>query len=139
MSGSVAVQLSGDLWRSAGNIQRLHRWGATYHVTAHQTISRSNLTSPRPISRIFRLHKDLKAALNFDTSYKMATTAQSQAAELSMLLPKALDTKIHVRLSFKTKALILNLTTASPDELSGAANMGSFVYALPDVSLISWS
>lgn len=50
-----------------------------------------------------------------------------------MLLPKALDTKIHIRISSKAKALMLNLTTASPDELSTAANMGSFVYALPNV------
>lgn len=62
----------------------------------------------------------------------MATETQSQTVELSMLLPKALDTKIHIRLSFKTKAIILHLTTASLDELSAAANMGSFVYALPD-------
>jgi hypothetical protein len=51
-----------------------------------------------------------------------------------MLLPKALDTKIHIRLSSKAKAIMLNLTTASPDELANAANMGSFVYALPNVS-----
>ena len=53
---------------------------------------------------------------------------------MSMLLPRALDTKIYMRLSVQTKAVLLSLTTAAQDELANAAGMGSFVYALPDVS-----
>jgi hypothetical protein len=52
-----------------------------------------------------------------------------------MSLPRALDTKIYIRISLKTKALLLSLTTASQDDLSSAATMGSFVYALPDVRI----
>lgn len=58
---------------------------------------------------------------------------QSETVELSVPLPKSLDTRIYIRLSTRAKAIILNLTTASQDEAAAAAPMGSFVYALPNV------
>lgn len=58
---------------------------------------------------------------------------EGQIAELSIPLPKSLDTRIYLRLSTQAKAILLSLTTASQDELAAPKPMGSFVYALPDV------
>ncbi|RSL57163.1 hypothetical protein CEP54_008410 [Fusarium duplospermum] len=52
--------------------------------------------------------------------------------ELSVPLPRSLDTRIYLRLSTKAKSVLLNLTTASQDELATPTSMGSFVYALPN-------
>lgn len=61
-------------------------------------------------------------------------TAQTQTVELSIPLPKSLDTRIYIRLSTLDKVTMLSLTTASQDEPAAAASMGSFVYAMPNVS-----
>jgi len=53
--------------------------------------------------------------------------------EFSVPLPRSLDTRLYVRLTTQSKAIIVFLTTASADELGSPAPMGSFVYALPDV------
>lgn len=58
---------------------------------------------------------------------------QSEAVQLSLPLPRSLDTRIYIRLSTRAKAIVVSLTTASQDELTSAAPMGSFVYALPNV------
>lgn len=63
----------------------------------------------------------------------MATTEQAPAVQLSLPLPKSLDTRIYLRLSTETKAIVLSLTTAAPDEPASAAPMGSFVYGIPNV------
>ncbi|KAG6019956.1 hypothetical protein E4U40_006536 [Claviceps sp. LM458 group G5] len=55
-----------------------------------------------------------------------------QLFSLSLPLPHSLDTRIYLRLSTQAKALVLCLTTASPDEGSRLKPMGSFVYALPN-------
>ncbi|KAI1462429.1 hypothetical protein F4805DRAFT_410611 [Annulohypoxylon moriforme] len=52
--------------------------------------------------------------------------------QLSFPLPRSLDTKIHLRLTIKSKVILLFLTTVAADEQDNAAPMGSFVYALPD-------
>lgn len=57
---------------------------------------------------------------------------QSEAVQLSLPLPSSLDTRIYIRLSTRTKAIVLSLTTASQDEPTSAAPMGSLVYALPN-------
>jgi hypothetical protein len=62
-----------------------------------------------------------------------AVDDRSSTVELSMPLQRSLDTRIHLRLSTRAKAITLFLTTASQDELGSAAPMGSFVYALPNV------
>ncbi|RSM08445.1 hypothetical protein CEP52_004692 [Fusarium oligoseptatum] len=56
----------------------------------------------------------------------------TDTVELSVPLPRSLDTRIYVRLSTKAKSVLLNLTTASQDELATPTSMGSFVYALPN-------
>lgn len=56
--------------------------------------------------------------------------------QLSFPLPRAQGTRIHVHLTVREKSLVLFLTTTS-GESSGAASLGSFVYALPNVRLIS--
>ncbi|KAL2118157.1 hypothetical protein VTJ04DRAFT_7817 [Mycothermus thermophilus] len=52
--------------------------------------------------------------------------------QLSFPLPRSLDTRIYFHLSVKAKAIVLFLTTASPEEASTPPPLGSFVYALPD-------
>jgi hypothetical protein len=54
--------------------------------------------------------------------------------ELSFPLPKAPETRIHLYLTIQTTSLLLFLTTAMNGDTSTAAPLGSFVYALPDVS-----
>ena len=58
---------------------------------------------------------------------------EDDAIGLSIPLPRSLGTRIYVRLSTKSRAIVLNLTTASQEELAAARPMGSFVYALPNV------
>lgn len=53
--------------------------------------------------------------------------------QLSFPLPRSLDTRIHLRLTIKSKVIMLFLTTVAADEEDQAVPMGSFVYALPDV------
>ncbi|KAI0881116.1 uncharacterized protein GGS22DRAFT_75914 [Annulohypoxylon maeteangense] len=52
--------------------------------------------------------------------------------QLSFPLPRSLDTMIHLRLTIKSKVILLFVTTVAADEQDNAAPMGSFVYALPD-------
>lgn len=61
----------------------------------------------------------------------MAT--QAQTFQLSFPLPRSLDTRIYVHLTVHAKSVVILLTTAAADE-SSPPPMGSFVYALPDVS-----
>lgn len=53
--------------------------------------------------------------------------------QLSFPLPRSLDTRIHLRLTIKSKVIMLFLTTVAADEEDQSVPMGSFVYALPDV------
>ncbi|CAK7241402.1 MAG: hypothetical protein STHCBS139747_002863 [Sporothrix thermara] len=54
----------------------------------------------------------------------------SKTVTFSTLLPHALDTQIHVRLTTRDKCLMLFVTGADEGETLSA--MGSFVYAVPD-------
>lgn len=56
--------------------------------------------------------------------------------ELSFPLPKALETKIHAHLTINTKSIVLFLTTVYDGDIPTGAPLGSFVYAIPDVSRI---
>jgi hypothetical protein len=58
----------------------------------------------------------------------------AQPVELSFPLPKAPETRIHLQLTIQTTSLLLFLTTAMNGDTSSTAPLGSFVYALPDVS-----
>ena len=64
----------------------------------------------------------------------MATIKEYDAFELSIPLPRSLDTRIFIRLSELQKVVLVSLSTATQDELATSKPMGSFVYALPDVS-----
>jgi hypothetical protein len=57
--------------------------------------------------------------------------------QLSFPLPRSLDTRVYLRLTVKSKAIVLFLTTASTDDASAPTPLGSFVYALPDVRFCS--
>ncbi|PTB35999.1 uncharacterized protein TrAFT101_009158 [Trichoderma asperellum] len=59
-------------------------------------------------------------------------TDQDKVVQVSIPLPRSLDTRIFIRLTTQAKALVLSLTTASQEELGAPRPMGSFVYALPD-------
>lgn len=63
----------------------------------------------------------------------MAT--QTETFQLSFPLPRSLDTRIFVQLTVQAKSVIIFLTTAAADETANPPPMGSFVYAMPDVSL----
>lgn len=54
--------------------------------------------------------------------------------QLSFPLPRSLEARIYVHLTVQAKSVMIFLTTASADELGTPPPMGSFVYALPDVS-----
>ncbi|KAI0552237.1 hypothetical protein F4679DRAFT_536474 [Xylaria curta] len=58
--------------------------------------------------------------------------ATSDPIQVSFPLPRGIDTKIHMRLTIQSKAILLFVTTVAADELDKPAPMGSFVYALPD-------
>jgi len=57
---------------------------------------------------------------------------KNQPIELSFPLPKAPDTRIHIRLTIQATSLLLFLTTAVNGDTSTSAPLGSFIYALPD-------
>lgn len=63
----------------------------------------------------------------------MAT--KTERVQLSFPLPRSLDTRIYVHLTVQAKSVMIFLTTATADEVGTPPPMGSFVYALPDVSL----
>lgn len=53
--------------------------------------------------------------------------------EVAFPLPKAPHTNVHLQLTDNGTNLVLFLTTATPDSPS-VTTMGSFVYAMPNVS-----
>ncbi|KAK0727406.1 hypothetical protein B0T26DRAFT_134314 [Lasiosphaeria miniovina] len=55
-----------------------------------------------------------------------------ELTQLSIPLPRSLDTRIYISLTIKAKAITLFLTTASADEAGTPTPLGSFVFALPD-------
>ncbi|KIN06149.1 hypothetical protein OIDMADRAFT_38502 [Oidiodendron maius Zn] len=52
--------------------------------------------------------------------------------ELSFPLPKAPDTRVHLRLTIQTTSILLFLTTTLNGDIASVPPLGSFVYALPD-------
>ncbi|PTB63523.1 hypothetical protein BBK36DRAFT_1126715 [Trichoderma citrinoviride] len=56
----------------------------------------------------------------------------NDVVQVSLPLPRSLDTRVFIRVATQAKAILLSLTTASQEELSSLRPMGSFVYALPD-------
>ncbi len=61
-------------------------------------------------------------------------TAATDTIEVSVPLPRSPDTRIYIRLTTQSKAILVFLTTATVGEAATATPLGSFVYALPNVS-----
>jgi hypothetical protein len=56
--------------------------------------------------------------------------------ELSFTLPRALHTTAHAHLTFMNHCATVFLATSTPGDSGGSIKpMGSFVYAMPDVSV----
>lgn len=62
-----------------------------------------------------------------------AADPSTRPLELSFPLPKAPETRIHLRMTIQATSILLFLTTALNGDLSMAPPLGSFVYAIPDV------
>ncbi|KAG9239210.1 hypothetical protein BJ875DRAFT_219701 [Amylocarpus encephaloides] len=58
--------------------------------------------------------------------------ASRRPVDLSFPLPKAPDTKVHLRLTIQSTSLLLFLTTTSKGDTSALIPLGSFVNAIPD-------
>ncbi|KAK1833378.1 hypothetical protein QBC39DRAFT_254894 [Podospora conica] len=52
--------------------------------------------------------------------------------QLSLPLPRSLDTRIYLQLTIRAKSITLFVTTASSEEAGAPTPLGSFVYAIPD-------
>ncbi|MBE3042796.1 hypothetical protein IMZ48_09535 [Candidatus Bathyarchaeota archaeon] len=63
----------------------------------------------------------------------MAST-MSEVVEFSLPLPRALDTRIFAHLTIRDRSVTVFLTTTGADEQGVPPSMGSFIYAIPDVS-----
>ncbi|KAI0205254.1 hypothetical protein F4808DRAFT_278522 [Astrocystis sublimbata] len=56
----------------------------------------------------------------------------SDPIQVSFPLPRGMDTKIHMRVTVQSKAILMFVTTVAAEDSDKPAPMGSFVYALPD-------
>lgn len=66
----------------------------------------------------------------------MASMGASQSPiQISFPLPRAPETSIHLHLTINEVSLLLFLTTALNGDTSTTPPLGSFVYALPNVSI----
>ncbi|KAH8842031.1 hypothetical protein MCOR27_003940 [Pyricularia oryzae] len=52
--------------------------------------------------------------------------------QISIPLPRSLDTRLYIHLTVRPKSILLMVTTASADEATTPTPLGSFVYAIPD-------
>ncbi|KAI1354939.1 hypothetical protein F5Y01DRAFT_311315 [Xylaria sp. FL0043] len=59
----------------------------------------------------------------------------SEPIQVSFPLPRGMDTKIHMRLTIQSKAILVFVTAVAAEDSDKLAPMGSFVYAMPDVGL----
>lgn len=57
--------------------------------------------------------------------------------QISIPLPRSLDTRLYIHLTVRPKSILLMVTTASADEATTPTPLGSFVYAIPDVCFVS--
>lgn len=67
------------------------------------------------------------------TALSNGTPPASKPIELSLPLPNAPGSRIHIHLTLYTTSLMLFLTSLTSDAPAGPASLGSFVYAMPDV------
>ena len=59
---------------------------------------------------------------------------ESKPIELAFDLPHSPGLRINLHLTVKATYILLFLTSTNADSSQSAASMGSFVYAMPDVS-----
>jgi len=65
--------------------------------------------------------------------------ASAQSVEISFALPKAPHAILHGHLTFLEACAMIHLTTSELGaDGSSATPLGSFVYAMPDVSRYQW-
>jgi hypothetical protein len=60
--------------------------------------------------------------------------APSKAVQVSFPLPRAPETRISISLTIQATSILLFLTTILNGDTSNLVPLGSFVYAIPDVS-----
>ncbi|KAL7930611.1 hypothetical protein V8C35DRAFT_283367 [Trichoderma chlorosporum] len=56
----------------------------------------------------------------------------NRVVQVSIPLPRSLDTRIFIRITTQARAILLSLTTVAQEDAAAPRPMGSFVYALPD-------
>lgn len=61
---------------------------------------------------------------------------ESRPVELAFELPHSPGLRINLHLTVKASSILLFLTSTNTDASQSVASMGSFVYAMPDVSLL---
>ncbi|KKF92753.1 hypothetical protein CFO_g4892 [Ceratocystis platani] len=61
----------------------------------------------------------------------MASTL-SKVTQVSLPLPRSMDTKIFVRMEVRDKSIMLFLTTAAVEDAGTTSSLGSLVYAISD-------
>ncbi|TLS25497.1 hypothetical protein PpBr36_07544 [Pyricularia pennisetigena] len=68
------------------------------------------------------------------TSAAVAATGNeaTKTHQISIPLPRSLDTRLYIHLTVRPKSILLLVTTASADEATTPTPLGSFVYAIPD-------
>ena len=78
------------------------------------------------------LVKRISAKSNF-IAIEISSDEMDEAIQLSIPVPRSLDTRIYLHLTVKARVITLFLTTASAEEVGSPTPLGSFVYAIPDV------
>lgn len=66
------------------------------------------------------------------------TETTNKALELAIDLPHSPGLKLNLHLTILANSTLLFLTSTSSEAGTGAVSMGSFVYALPDVSHVTY-
>ena len=94
------------------------------------------LSTENRIYNIFIHLQTTAELLNMATQTELIQP-QLHPKELSFPVPKALHTTAHVHLTSLETCVMVFVTASTPGESSGPVKpMGSFVYAMPDVSLL---
>jgi hypothetical protein len=80
--------------------------------------------------------KILKKKIGYYLATPGLQLAMAEPIQLSVPLPRSLDSRIYIHLTARSKYIMLFLTTASAEEVGTATPLGSFIYALPDVNFL---
>ena len=113
------------------------------HATRYRKHHQNNLNSfPKSTSLWTDLQPQIKARSLIMTAPAPPTIPETELVsptfkpqEISFPLPKALHTTGHIHLSFLKHCAIAYLVTSTPGDSAGSVKpVGSFVYAMPDVS-----